>query len=356
MAGIKLCPDCGAALRLVKEHVWLDNGTIVQRKNPDHRMVFFEIENVVGTFREIERLIGMSLERIIVEAKRRATFDFISKAYPALVKWVVRALVGLRPVIKSINSLGKVMGYGNIQLKSVRRIHGKGDYVTILVENPYCLELFCGDLVGSFEAIDLREASATYKELSPGIYEVTGVVSRHPLELMERLKPRPYSKKPGDIRLERCPGCGGPMGLRYFRWDTDKGMIVHRDTGWRMAMFGPATIDAIFEELEKELGEEIPRVVVEAQRRFVKSGVMTARNVRSFGDFRAQMALRGLGNVVHFQVDEKGLSMRVENPCMHLLLAGLSLGIYEVTFDSEGEVDWQLDEEGDLHIQVRAGA
>ena len=354
MAGVKLCPECGAALRLVREHEWLENGTIIQRKNPDHRMVFFEIHNLVGTFREIESIIGMPIERIIVEAKRRATFDFIDKAYSSLVKWVVRALVGVRPVVRSISALGKVMGYGNIRLKSLRRVHGKGDYVTVTVENPYCLELFCGDMLGSFEAIDLREGSVSYREVSPGTYEVTAFISRHPVELQERLQARPYSRKPGDIRLERCSGCGGPQGLRNYRWDTERGTITHRDTGWRMAMFGPATVDVIFEELERELGEEIPRVVVEAQRRFVKSGVMTARNARGFGDFRAQMALRGLGNVVSFQVDEKKLSMHIENPCMHLLLAGLTLGIYEVAFGVEGRVGWHLDDEGDMHIEVMA--
>lgn len=356
MARVRLCPGCGAALRLVREHEWLDNGTIIQRKNPDHRMVFFEINNLVGTFREIEKIIGMPIERIIIEAKRRATFDFISNAYPGVVKWVVRVLVGIRPVVRSISALGKVMGYGDINLKKLRRVHGKGDYVTMTVENPYCIELFCGDTLGSFEAIDLREGSVSYREISPDLYEVTAFISRHPVELQERLKARPYSRKPGDISLERCQECGGPRDLQSFRWDTERGIITNRDTGWRMAMFGPATVDAIFEELERELGEEIPRVVVEAQRRFVKSGVMTAKNARGFGDFRSQMALRGLGNVVRFEVDEKRLSMRIENPCMHLLLAGLALGIFEVAFGCEGDLDWHLDEEGDMHIEVRASA
>jgi hypothetical protein len=66
------------------------------------------------------------------------------------------------------------------------------------------------------------------------------------------------------------------------------------------------------------------------------------------------MALRGLGNVVSFQVDEKKLSMHIENPCMHLLLAGLTLGIYEVAFGVEGRVGWHLDDEGDMHIEVMA--
>jgi len=49
MPSEKLCSVCGVAKRVNKEHEWLDDGTIVQRENREHRMVFVETENLANT-------------------------------------------------------------------------------------------------------------------------------------------------------------------------------------------------------------------------------------------------------------------------------------------------------------------
>ncbi|HEY5532250.1 MAG TPA: hypothetical protein VIK22_09655, partial [Candidatus Anoxymicrobiaceae bacterium] len=97
MPSKKLCSVCGVAKRVNKEHEWLDDGTIVQKENRDHRMIFIETENIASTFSGAEAIINMSIERIIVEAKRRATFDFVDHTLPGIVKAIVR-LVGVKPV------------------------------------------------------------------------------------------------------------------------------------------------------------------------------------------------------------------------------------------------------------------
>lgn len=347
----KLCRECGAPKRLIKEHRWLDNGTIVQSKNPDHRMVFLELENITGTFSGIEEIIGVSIERIIVEAKRRATFDFIDHMLPGPVKAVVR-IIGVRLVVSNISSLASVMGYGKVSLVDIRRVHGKGDYATLRIEEPYSLPLFSGDLAGTFNAIDRREVGVSYQEVSPQVFEVTGHISEHPLELKERLHTRPYASKAGDIQLRRCPACGGPAALSQYRWDLERGVVENLASGRRMVMLGPASLDAIFEELERELGENIPEVVIEAQRRFVKAGFSTGREVRGIEDFRNEMALRGLGNLKEFEADRGGLRVRIENPCLYLMLVGLTQGLFELAFGSEGEVQWQLAEDGDLTVKI----
>lgn len=193
----------------------MDDGTIVQSKNPDHRMVFMEIDNINGTFRGIEAIIGMSIERIIIEAKRRATFDFIDHMLPGPVKAVVR-IAGVRLVVSNIRSLASVMGYGHVSLVDIHRVHGKGDYAILRIEEPYSLPLFSGDLAGTFNAIDRREVGVSYQEISPDMFDVTGHISKHPLELKERLQIRPYTHKAGDIELERCSACGGPQALSQY--------------------------------------------------------------------------------------------------------------------------------------------
>jgi hypothetical protein len=337
--------------RLVKEHRWLSDGTIVQHKDPDHRMVFFEIDNINGTFANIEEIIGMPIERIIIEAKRRATFDFVDHMLPGVVKAVLR-VVGARPIIRNIAILASVMGYGHVELVSIRRVHGKGDYATLRVTEPYSLPLFCGDLAGSFNAVDRREVGIDYEEVSPDVFDITGHVSKHPMELKERLQTKPYTHKAGEIELERCSTCGGPKALSQYHWDLDRGVVENKSTGRRMAMLGPAALDAIFEELEKELGENIPEVVIEAQRRFVKAGFSSSQEVRGVEDFRHELALRGVGNLKEFEADKDEIRVRIENPCLYLMLVGLIQGLYELAFGREGDLEWELAQDGDLTVRV----
>lgn len=86
MPSKRLCAVCGVARRVIKEDEWLDNGTIVQRANRDHRMIFIETENLASTFSDVEEIINMSIDRVIVEAKRRATYDFVNHSLPAIVR------------------------------------------------------------------------------------------------------------------------------------------------------------------------------------------------------------------------------------------------------------------------------
>jgi hypothetical protein len=355
MAGMKICPVCGVPKRFTKEHAWLGNGTIVQRKNPDHRMIFIENDNIQSTFRNIEEIIDMSIERIITEAKRRACYDFVDHMLPGVVKAIVR-LIGVKPVIKNVTSLALVMGYGDVRLASIRRVHGKGDYVVIHGKEVYSVPLFNGDFAGSFNAIDRREVGITYEEVGPDEYEITAHITPHPLELQERLQTKEYSNKPGDIEFEHCHKCGGPMVLSHYKWHPERGVILNEASGRRMAAMGPAALDAIIEELEKELGDTIPRVVVEAQRRFVRGGFYSIEEARSEEGLREALALRGMGNLKGITWRENGLNFRLENPCLELVLVGLAQGIFELVTGRDSEVDWEVKDDGDLLVDVTSTA
>jgi hypothetical protein len=351
MFGVKVCPKCGVPKRLVKENKWLSDGTIVQSKNPDHRMIFIECENINATYRNVEEIIGVSIEHIIIEAKRRATFDFIDHMLPTVVKYIVK-LAGVRLVVRNVSGLGSVMGIGRLELKNLRRMHGKGDYATFEITEPYSIPLFCGDLAGTFEAIDRREVGVTYKELTTDVYEVTGHITKHPLELKERLQARTYTHKPGDIQLERCPRCGGPSILSQYDWDTDRGVVTSKSSGHRMTMLGPAAMESIVDELERELGDTIPQTVVEAQRRFAKTGFYSLEEASSGEDLNMHLAKRGMGNLREMEWEENRLRLRLENPCLHLLVVGLIQGFFELASGQEAEVEWKLAEDGDLTIEV----
>jgi hypothetical protein len=314
-------------------------------------MIFFETENIASTFSGVETIINMSIERIIVEAKRRATFDFVDNTLPGIVKAIVR-VVGMRPVIRNIDALGSVMGYGDINLVTMRHRYGKDSLAKISIKEPYSVPLFCGDLAGAFNAIRRRQVAVEYEEVGPDEYMITGYISTHPMELQERLQTKTYQHKPGDISFERCPKCDGPMALSEYKWDMDRGVIENRTHGRRMALVGPAALDAFIDELEKELGDTIPAVVVEAQRRFIKTGFYSLEELASEELFRSQLAIRGLGNIKDIEWRKHGLRFRLENPCLHPIIAGIALGFFELASGEEGHAEWKQKEDGDLIVEI----
>jgi hypothetical protein len=352
MLSSRLCPSCRAPRRIVRELRWLSNGTIVQRKNPYHRMVFIECENINATYHSIEEIIGTPVEHLLIEAKRKATLDFIDHMLPAGVKNLVR-LAGTRIVARNISVLGGMMGYGKIKLIDIHRIHGRDDYATFRIAEPYSLPLFCGDMAGTLNAVDRREVGITYAQVSADVYEVTGSVSEHPLELKERLEPRKYAYKPGDIEMERCHVCGGPELLSQYRWDLERGVIQSDVTGHRKAMIGPAALESVIDELEKELGEMIPRAVIEAQRRFVKTGYYSLEEASSVEGLRLHLAKRGLGNLRDMEWSGNRLNLRLENACLHLILVGLAQGLFELATGSDTEVAWKATADDEFSIEVR---
>jgi hypothetical protein len=46
------------------------------------------------------------------------------------------------------------------------------------------------------------------------------------------------------------------------------------------------------------------------------------------------------------------MRMRVDNATCYLMTAGLAQGLFEMAFDVESYVEWELSQEGDLEVEV----
>ena len=120
-----------------------------------------------------------------------------------------------------------------------------------------------------------------------------------------------------------------------------------------MIITSTATQDAIMDELIRELGDPITEAAVEAQRSLVASGFFSSDEIKGVDDFRTQFAYRGLGNIVEIDFDQHHLKMRLENPCLHAMVAGLIQGLYEGALGQQSNLDWETNEDGDLVVEVR---
>ena len=354
MAGLKRCRSCGVPLMVGRGQLWKSDGTIVESRDPEHRMLFCESDNLDALFGGIEEIIGMPIGKIVVESKRRVTKEYMEKLIPA---WVRKFLyvVGPKMITRRITDIGRAYGYGNIELVEYRRRFGDADYLLLAVNNPYSLHLFQGDSMGGLEAATGRECTAEVKRDAEGRYLVEVKVGTHPPELQERLKARRYPLKPGNIRLERCGGCGVPLEIARYRWDLARGTITDPRTGMRMAIFGPAGLEAIFDDLEAELGDAVPATIIEAERRYVKDHLDHQEWLRGEEALRHMMALRGLGILSEYKAHNGSFTATISNACVPHLMVGIVQGLFEMATGSDSTTyQWSRAEDGDLTITINA--
>jgi len=348
---IKICPECGVPKRITKENIWLNNGKIVERKNPAHRMIFIENDSITGVFETIEEIIGVPIERIIAESERKLSYDYVSHFVPGIVIKLVR-LTHIDISSRSTALQGQLMGFGDIEIVEKRLRGDEGDYIKLGVKDVWFPAALSGIAAGALEALIGKTCAGTYEEKSPGYFEFTTTVSASDKDLEERLPLPDYSNKPGDIALRRCGTCGGPKALEGFEWKIGPGIIVNKSNGQRMVLSGPGEFETIFNELERELGEDITRVAAEAQRRYVKNGPFSAEDTHDLEGFRAQLALRGFGNLREMERTEDRLRLRLENSCLHPIIAGLACGLFELASGRDGDVSWEAAADGDLTVEV----
>jgi len=215
--------------------------------------------------------------------------------------------------------------------------------------------LYPAEMLGAVEAFEQADMQVKYEQIAENIYEVTSYPGSHPVELKGRLKKKKrYPFKPGEIRYERCPGCGVPGEISNCTWNLEHGTIIDPVTQRRMALFGPGVVDTVLEDLKEELGESIQEAVIEALRRHLHSSVNEEAWKRDMVTFNRMSALRGLGNLVLFEGDRDYLTVTFENACLPLLMVGTVQGLFEMALKKESSTyEWEMSEDGDLTVTVR---
>lgn len=328
-------------------------------------MAFFECENFDPLYKIIGEIIGVPIERLVIDSTARGLQSYISRFIPEETKDLLRSMKPgdavlrekCRQVLDALNvgstMLARINGSGRYEGKDYRYEGDENDYSRTWVTEPYSVPFVVGSLAGHIGAMLGGAREVEYKEISPGVYElISRPVPAADEELEERLPLRDYKHKEGDIELARCATCGGPAALAHCKWHLDRGVIVNTFTRRRMAILGPSLLDRVFDELEYELGDTIPRTVVEAQRRFVKTGFYSIEEVENEGNMRDQFALRGLGNLKGIEMGKRGVRARVDNAILHLMVVGLIQGLFEMAFDLESHAEWEFSEDGDLTVEI----
>jgi hypothetical protein len=354
MAEIELCKECGVSLVVAESHTWHENGVMTKADDPDYRMTFYESNDIRGVFTGLDSLIGLSIDRIVIESKGREVRQYASGSYAPLTD-EGRGGLDVEATANYLADHARAFGFGDVRPFDWRHEGDDDDYLTMSVKSPYSVLILCGELVGIWEVIDGREHYATFEKVAEDEYRITNHVGFHPVELRERLQFSSYPFKPGDIVFERCWSCNVPLGVAGYKWDVDAGTITQPETGRRMAIIGPSGIEAILNDLEAELGEAIPTGVIEVQRRHVKQAMKEDNWKGAPTDYRHELAFRGLGNLTHFGGRREHLEIIIENACMPLMTVGFVQGFYELALGYENSsYEYEFTDDGVLTVDIMA--
>jgi hypothetical protein len=351
MTPLDRCPKCGVPGHITSEHTWLDNGIIVQSRDSRNRMVLADQNSIEPVFQGIEKIIGVPIEQILIAAKRKAVKPYLAGLIPKMTLELLRKrAMSWKPINDSLINQAALTGYGKYHVVDYR-FEGDGkDYIIENISEPYSVALAAGDMTGAFELLFDCSLATECKQISDDVYQLKAYAAEHDEGQEGRLPFRSFRLKPGNIELERCEICGGPLALSRYAWYPERGLIFSKGNGIRIVLTG-MELDAIFAELERELGDEIPRAVIEAKRRVTRSGPYWIQGMRR-DDMRLEMALRGVGNMVELHSDEKGMRIKIENCFLHLIEIGMVQGLYEKAFNVDTEVEWEFSEDGTLEAEV----
>jgi hypothetical protein len=353
MLEVSTCPECGVPSSFSAGQDWLNNGDITQKTRETARMMFMECQNLDPLFANIGIIIGFPIEELIQNITARGAAIYMDKLIPDDLKKLIRSRqIDLGLLANSVILYSHVLGYGKYELVDFRYEEDAEDFYKQRVLRPFSLPQSAGNLAGVLAAAVGGEHAVVYEEISPEFFEFTSCWTEYPATLKKKLALQGYEHREGDVELERCAGCGCPRGLAGFRWSIEEGIIENVQTGKRMAMLGAEFLDNVFEALRDELGETIPSVVIEAQRRFTKTGFYSIDQVQNEDEFRTQLALRGLGNLRMIRMGTRGLRMRVDNAATHLMTVGMAQGLFEVALDVDSRVEWEYSKQGDLLVEV----
>ncbi|MBU1671312.1 MAG: hypothetical protein KKF41_06210 [Actinobacteria bacterium] len=350
MAGSRPCHVCAVPRRISRSLTWNPEGTITETRDPEHRMILADVEGINQLFGNIENLIGISIQNMLTESKARATREFTRKLLRGWKRQVVRR-AGLGLVIKRMGGLARSFGYGDLE---VLHVDWRNNRIEWRLRDPYSVPLMCGDLRGATEAVKDVVGTVEAEPEGENTYIVRGRLSPPPSGMEERLTAPAARVKRGDITYRRCPDCGVPLRVSGFAWDPDCGIIRDGRTGARYAFIGPASIQAVFDELASELGESIPEAVVEAQRMRVASLDFEPWRGFALEKFRDLLGVMGFGNLVSLESSPDRFTARIENAALPLVIAGTAAGALEAFTGRRATTEWTVTPDGDLELQVTA--
>lgn len=354
--GLERCGFCTAPIYLRVAAAWNEDGTITGRYAPSTRVVQVYDSEINHILSGISERIGHDISTIVVEGERKAATQFnrdLMERWRGSTRAVLRSRLFYGPLNRLLLRAARNAGLGSGRLLQSEY----GERLELEFSSPFNVPILAGDMLGSFEVFFSRPAEVSWEGDSrrARITISAGGGASHVEE--QRLKPVVSPTRPGTVSFDRCPKCGIPLDVtRRYRFDLKSGVANEVEGGRRVVTVIIDSLLSVFAELESELGEEIPRMIVDLESGYIKENTVPPAgpaDAHLVNELLGDLTVKGMGNPSGISVSPDGtLEVRIDNPFSGELLAGRVLGYYRVLWGDPARVEWTTDIEGSMVITV----
>ncbi|NPV58687.1 MAG: hypothetical protein HPY75_03360 [Actinobacteria bacterium] len=336
------CSACGVPNRIAFMHRWREDGVLESRMGRA-RGIFIERDAFAGVLERMEEALGIPIDHILIDAKRRDAKLYVDDVLSGLAGRIVR----LRP-FRRLGYIVMVRQAATIGLAKAQLLSYRAGKKFIGRASPvYHPVLFVGDVCGAFESLEGKRAKPVYGSIGEAWYSELYPDENVPHE--ERLELEKTPEVPARAGYERCAKCGVPLGIGNYRWDLGQGKIFDQATGEWLIYINVEGVNTVLRELEREIGEEIPRMVYEFTVDFYSR--LAREYPGSFLSDLAFMKLRGFGVPERDDPGEEelGKGNLVRNAFNAPMVAGMVAAVYR---GQGGRFDWEVPERGTVLVRM----
>ncbi|MBN1289327.1 MAG: hypothetical protein JXA49_06805 [Actinobacteria bacterium] len=348
------CPKCGFPVVISLAIRWKNNGTISPIFIDKHvRIVMLHTGVYDKLFSQIEDWLGISIEHILFEAQRNisiALFDSFGRRLPG-VSLFKKIPIWKRLIVEGFNKVAILSGMSY----SATLEYEPGKYGLARLKNPYNIDLMAANIVGAFEFLEMVPFKHQITDEGGNNYLVEVHAAKEKPEISERLNVEKPVRISGKVPYEKCTLCRAPLiAASRLKWIEEEGKIIDTNSGSRVIMMDGFLLKTVFRELAKELGDEVTKLLVPAQRDWTVEHVELLGNApgesalegdefeKAFKDYLKDLPVFGYGNPVSFVSSGSKVKVTIENPFDENVLAGTLQGLYEIFSKRECNVSWDV--------------
>lgn len=348
------CSVCGFPRRLSRFLEWHSDGTVIGSVRPRIPVMFLRVDEWETIFSDLADAIGMPVDHIMIEAQKgigKDLYDMVRSVYYGIDARRVPNNAFLRPqwlakfIVWGMRRDLARLGAGRPRVIMYRT----GEAMVLGFSNPCMVPMIVGNCLGIYESVEEMTGSQARYGFANGdlVIRMTHADARPESE--GRLYLEEVEPGTGSLTYDRCPRCGVPLLVaRALKWDISRGAVLNRINGEREGIISVQSVNAILRELEKELGEDVIRILYDAQKNYSTRDLQdkTFEDPGAFWDsYLTNMALRGLGYPDRFDRSEGSLAVEIKTAYnQDLYAARLAAGLEKVT-GRESQIDWETREQ-----------
>jgi hypothetical protein len=306
--------------------------------------VFVERDVFAGMLERLEEKLGLSLDDIIIDAKRRDAKIYVDDILSGLLGRITRF-----PLFRRFGYMVMIQQAATIGLAKAELLEYRiGKKFVGRAPTVYHPASFVGDVAGAFESIEGKRGIPYFGYIGTSwymeIYPAEGSSEE------ERLEFERTPEVPARAGYRTCEVCGVPMHISNFRWEIKEAKIFDRVTGEWVIYIDVDGVNVLLRELQEEIGQEIPEFV--ARHSYDHYQKRKSEHPSSYLEDLAFLAARGFG--VPEEVDpsrerlEKGIEIR--NAFNPPIVAGL---VAAICGGEDAEFSWEIPEPGIVEVVVK---